>query len=478
MKLYFMGICGTAMGNAAILMRRLGYDVCGADTGVYPPMSEILAAAGIAVLEGYDPQRLQKLQPDRVVVGNVISRGNPEVEWLWETRAFPHISLPALLHELLLSKRKNIVVTGTHGKTTTATLAGYLLSQNGCNPGYLIGGVPVNLPSGAAPGNETGPFVIEGDEYDSAFFDKRSKFIHYAPHLLVVNNLEFDHADIFRDLADIIRSFNHVLRIVPRNGYVVLNGEDDAVAQLDKTTWTPTVRVGQGKHNDLRIRDFVEHRDGSSFELLWQGKLWSRVEWGLSGFFNAQNAAMAALSAGLLLYGDTPQHLQLSGLEQFNGVRRRQDNVYSSDALQVFEDFGHHPTAIEKTLTSLRNRFPGFQVTACFEPRSNTARTAIFQNEFTHALNVADSIFIGPVNRMDKMDTANCLNTKAMAADLVNSGKYAIACASNAAVLDELQTHVNVENPAEKHLVCFFSNGSFDGIMRRYVTSVQEIIRQ
>ena len=209
MKLYFMGICGTAMGNAALLARAAGHEVLGADKGVYPPMSTVLADAGIAIHEGYDPARLARLAPDLVVIGNAMSRGHPEVEWLLDTRALPCTSLPALLHDFVLKQRRNIVVAGTHGKTTTTALTAFLLCANGRDPGYLIGGVPQDPPAGSHLGAPGDPFVIEGDEYDSAFFDKRSKFIHYAPLIAVLNNLEFDHADIFRDLEDYRRTFVH-----------------------------------------------------------------------------------------------------------------------------------------------------------------------------------------------------------------------------------------------------------------------------
>lgn len=218
-----MGICGTAMGNAALLLRQAGHEVLGADTGIYPPMSTVLREAGVTIHEGYDPERLRQLAPDLVVIGNAMSRGNPEVEWLLDTRAIPFASLPQLLHDLVLRTRRNIVVAGTHGKTTTTSLAAFLLREAKTDPGWLIGGVPLDPPTGTNLGAAGGPFAIEGDEYDSAFFDKRSKFIHYAPRIAVLNNLEFDHADIFRDLADIQRTFSHLVRIVPRSGYVVMN---------------------------------------------------------------------------------------------------------------------------------------------------------------------------------------------------------------------------------------------------------------
>ncbi|HUL52590.1 MAG TPA: Mur ligase family protein, partial [Opitutaceae bacterium] len=287
MRIYFMGIGGTAMGQAALLARAAGHEVLGADRGVYPPMSTVLADAGITVHEGYDAARLEKLAPDLVVIGNAMTRGHPEVEWLLDTRTLPFTSLPALLHDFVLQRRRNIVIAGTHGKTTTTALTAFLLRENGCDPGFLIGGVPQDPPTGSHLGAAADPFVIEGDEYDSAFFDKRSKFIHYAPHIAVLNNLEFDHADIFRDLDDVKRTFNHLTRIVPRNGFLVLNGDDANLRVLPPATWTRTVRVGLGQECDTRIVDFSETTEGANFRLLWRGKVWADVKWSLPGVFNA-----------------------------------------------------------------------------------------------------------------------------------------------------------------------------------------------
>src|SRR5688500_18029715 len=273
-RIYFMGICGTAMGNAALLARAAGHEVLGADSGIYPPMSTVLAEAGITLHEGYDPTRLEKIAPDLVVVGNAMSRGNAEVEWLLETRAFAFTSLPAMLNDFVLKRRRNLVICGTHGKTTTTALTAFLLREAGQDPGFLIGGVPQDPPMGAQLGNPRDPFVIEGDEYDSAFFDKRSKFIHYAPHIAVLNNLEFDHADIFRDLADVQRTFTHLVRIVPRNGAVVLNGDDTNFSALGAMSWTRVVRVGLDETNDVRIAGFAETPGGAEFRLSWKGREW------------------------------------------------------------------------------------------------------------------------------------------------------------------------------------------------------------
>ena len=301
MKLYFMGICGTAMGNAALLARSAGHEVVGSDAGVYPPMSTVLQEAGIAVHEGYDPGRLQKIAPDLVVIGNALSRGHPEIEWLWESRAFACVSLPGFLADHVLKGRKNIVIAGTHGKTTTTAMTAFLLRENECDPGFLIGGVPNDPPVGNHLGTPDDPFVIEGDEYDSAFFDKRSKFIHYAPSIAVINNLEFDHADIFRDLADVQRTFRHLTRIVPRNGWIVLNGDDANLKTLVPMPWTRVLKVGVDAGNDVRISNFNEDADGATFTLLWRNNVWAKIKWSQPGLFNARNAAMAAIAAQLSL---------------------------------------------------------------------------------------------------------------------------------------------------------------------------------
>ncbi|HKK18525.1 MAG TPA: Mur ligase family protein, partial [Opitutales bacterium] len=324
MCFYFMGICGTAMGNAALLLKAQGHEVLGADSGVYPPMSEVLTQAGIDVLEGFDAERLAALKPDRIVIGNAMSRGNVEVEWVLNQSELTYLSLPQLFHHTILAGRKPVVITGTHGKTTTSTLTAFLLEAAGAEPGWLIGGLPLDLPGGASLGRGI-PFVIEGDEYDSAFFDKRSKFIHYRPQVAVLNNLEFDHADIFRDLEDVKRSFRHFLRIVPGSGHVLLNGDDANLTSLLPVAWTQVYRVGLGENNELRIADFKDGPEGSAFDLFWKGAHWTRVEWTLHGVFNARNGAMAALAAALAIGPDDPKRFDLSSLSQFRGVKRRQD---------------------------------------------------------------------------------------------------------------------------------------------------------
>jgi UDP-N-acetylmuramate: L-alanyl-gamma-D-glutamyl-meso-diaminopimelate ligase len=474
MKLYFMGICGTAMGNAALLARAAGHEVLGADIGVYPPMSTVLAEASITLHEGYDAARLEGLAPDLVVIGNAMSRGNPEVEWLLDTRALAFTSLPALLHDTVLKTRKNIVVCGTHGKTTTTALAAFLLRENGRDPGFLIGGVPLDPPVGNHLGAAADPFVIEGDEYDSAFFDKRSKFIHYAPHVAVLNNLEFDHADIFRDLADVQRTFSHLTRIVPRNGWIVLNGDDDNLRALGPLAWTRVVRVGVGESNDVRIEAFSEDASGVRFTLTWAGKKWGDVSWASPGIFNARNAAMAATAAALALGG--MEKISLAPLARFRGVKRRQEVLVATPKLTVIEDFGHHPTALAETLISLANRYPGALLTAVFEPRSNTARTKTLQAGFMRALAHADEVFLGAVNRADKLAESERFDSEAVVQHLETQGVHAATAATNAEVLVKLREATLVSEGAlavKSRVVVFFSNGSFDGIIAAYATAAK-----
>lgn len=468
MHIYFMGICGTAMGNAALLMRALGHEVSGSDKNVYPPMSDLLKNSGVKIYDGYSAERLSFISPDLVVVGNVVSRGHPEMEWLLESRAIDYVSLPELLRTRLLKNRHNIVVAGTHGKTTTSSLAAFLLREHGENPGWLIGGVPRDLPGGAAPGTDGGAFVIEGDEYDTAFFDKRSKFIQYLPEILLINNIEFDHADIFRDLQDVQRTFSHVIRLVPRNGCIVANGDDANIAPLlANVDWTSVLRVGVGENCDVRIRDFRETPSGSEFRLVWRGNDWARVAWAQSGIFNARNAAMAAVAAALYTAADKPEWtFPLNALEKFQGVKRRREILFDTPSLAAIEDFGHHPTAVKLTLGALRERYPDRKIVAAFEPRSNTAVRKIMQDAFADALASADAALIAPVHHAS--GGAEKMNTAEVAETLRSRGVDARAPESLEALFSELEEIADAASESVPALVVFFSNGAFGGLIKRF----------
>ena len=462
-----MGICGTAMGNAALLVKEQGHEVLGCDAAVYPPMSDVLADAGIKVLDGFDAARLTALEPDQVVVGNAMSRGNPEVEWLLDQSEITFISLPELFHDTVLPKRCPVVITGTHGKTTTSTITAYLLKRSGAKPGWLIGGVPNDLPGGAKLG-EGKTFVIEGDEYDSAFFDKRSKFIHYRPQIAILNNLEFDHADIFRDLEDVQRSFRHFLRVIPASGFALVNGDDANIDALLPAPWTQVVRVGVGEDNDLQITNFQDTPEGAQFDLVWKDEHWAHVAWPLHGLFNARNAAMAALSAALASDHQDPRDFGLTTLADFQGVRRRQDVLHSDDSWTIVEDFAHHPTAVAGAIEALRAAYPDRKLTVCFEPRSNTAASARFQTEFQTALSGADRVYIGAVHRADSMRPEERLDTSMMATALPDAKAFD----DNQSLLETLK--IGVSNEAHG-LIVFLTNGSFDGLPLSLATTCSSV---
>jgi UDP-N-acetylmuramate: L-alanyl-gamma-D-glutamyl-meso-diaminopimelate ligase len=467
MRIYFMSICGTGMGNGALLMRSLGHEVLGADQNTYPPMSDQLAAAGIEILSGYDAGRLEKLAPDLVVVGNVNTRGNPEVEWLLESRCLPFVSLPQLLASEILQSRKAIVVAGTHGKTTTTTLTAFLLRHAGFDAGHLVGGVPLDLPSGAHAGDQKAPFVIEGDEYDSAFFDKRSKFIHYCPNILLLNNLEFNHADIFRDLPDVQRTFSHLIKLVPQNGYIIANSDDPNLEELLHVDWARVLRVGLGDRADLKILNFEEGPEGSRFDLEFKGRHWAHVEWGLWGLYNARNAAMAALAAALGTERADPTRLNLDALSTFRGVKRRQEILAEAGSVTVMTDFAHHPTAIRETLASLKGRFPGRRVALCFEARSNTACRKIHETAFEMAFDLADEVHLGAVFRADRYADSDRIDLPGIAERL---GEKACAHASNSALEETLLEQLPRLKDA---VIVFFTNGAFDGIPQRTAETIR-----
>ena len=482
MRVFFIGICGTAMGNAAVLLKKMGHEVAGSDTGVYPPMSDVLSNAGIHLNEGFSADEMINWKPDRVVVGNAVSRGNPQVEKLLTERKISFVSLPQLIGEDLIGNRPSIVVAGTHGKTTTTALTAFSLKEYGLDPGYLIGGVPLDLPSGNELGDLSAPFVIEGDEYDSAFFDKRSKFIHYRPRILVLNNLEFDHGDIFRDLDDISRSFSHLLRIVPGNGFILRNGDDPNLLALPESPWTNVFSVGLKASNDLVIENFQEDQKGSQFSLTWRGQKVRQISWQMTGLFNARNLAMATLSAALVQslgrsFADVSRNpfLRIDEIDYSpcHGVKRRQEILLNKDNLIVLSDFAHHPTAIEGALVSLRARWSDRLIIACFEPRSNTAVTNVFQEPFAKALAMADHALIGAVHRAERIPEELRINPQKIVEQIGKASKQANSFTSNLEMGDFLNLKVN-DSTKEKLLVVFFSNGSFDGVIQNFVNQCQK----
>ena len=476
MRVFFIGICGTAMGNAAVLLKKMGHEVAGSDSGIYPPMCDVLKDSGISLVEGFAEEDMLTWKPDQVVVGNSVSRGNPQVEYLLKEREIPFISLPQLIGEDLIGNRSSIVVAGTHGKTTTTSLTAFILKAMGVNPGYLIGGVPLDLPAGNELGDFSAPFVIEGDEYDSAFFDKRSKFIHYRPRVLILNNLEFDHGDIFRDLEDVTRSFSHLLRIVPSNGFVLRNGDDPNLLALPEAQWTKVYSVGIDPSNDLMIEGFNEDQSGSRFSLIWQGELIKEITWKMTGLFNARNLSMAILASSLACarttHTDDSMFNNLSEVDfsQCRGVKRRQEVLFDHPSLVILSDFAHHPTAITGALESLHSRYPNRKIIACFEPRSNTAVTNVFEDRFAHALSLAEHTLIGNVHRADRIEESKRINPSRMVQLIQQAGKDGDAFQSNKELGTFLSSQMQ-KNKLNGSLVVFFSNGSFDGVIQEFTRS-------
>ena len=447
-KFHFLGICGTAMGSVAAALQERGFKVTGSDDNVYPPMSTFLEKRGIALKEGYRTENIPA-DADVVVIGNAMKRGNPEVEAVL-SRKLLYLSLPETLKNYFLRGRHNLVVTGTHGKTTTTALLAWIMEKAGRKPGYLVGGLPKNLGQGARL-NDSKYFVIEGDEYDSAFFDKRSKFMHCLPELLIINNIEFDHADIFNNLDEIKLSFRRLLNIVPQNGMVLPNGDDPNCVEVAKDCLAQMIEVGFSKNCAQRIRDVAYSAKGSKFKL---GE--EIFEIPLIGEFNVRNAAMAAMAAR---FYDVPKSKIDNAFNSFSGIARRQEIRGEVRGVKVIDDFAHHPTAIAHTLQALRHRYRGHRLWAVFEPRSNTTRRAVFQQQLPDALNLADGVFIAQVAKLEQIPEDERLNPEAVVDAISEAGHPAFYEQNADAIIDRI---VPMLRP--KDVVAIFSNGGFDNI--------------
>jgi len=391
MHVHILGICGTFMGGVAAIARAAGFTVTGSDRNVYPPMSTQLEALGITLTEGFEAAQLEPA-PDMVVVGNVMTRGQPVIEALLESR-LPYASGPEWLAREVLKDRWVLAVAGTHGKTTTASLLAWILEHAGCSPGFLIGGVPANFGLSARLG--AAPFfVIEADEYDTAFFDKRAKFVHYRPRTVVLNNLEYDHADIYPDVAAIQRQFHHLVRIVPGSGRIVWNAADPLLREtLAQGCWTPLEGFARAPHPQARWSARAVHgaADFSHFEVLVDGRPQGSVEWPLMGAHNMENA-LAAIAAARHAGVDLPQ--SLAALRQFRGIARRMQLRGEVNGVHVFDDFAHHPTAIATTIDGLRRHAGAARILAVLEPRSHTMRMGVHQHTLAPALAGADEVWL------------------------------------------------------------------------------------
>lgn len=451
MHLHILGICGTFMGSLALLARDLGHKVTGSDANVYPPMSDQLRAAGIELIQGYEPDQLEPA-PDLVVIGNALSRGNPAVEAVLD-RGLAYCSGPEWLRQHLLEGKWVLAVAGTHGKTTTASMLAWILEQAGMAPGFLIGGVPQNFSRSARLG-ETPFFVVEADEYDSAFFDKRSKFVHYRPRTLVINNLEYDHADIFPDLAAIQRQFHHLIRTLPASGLLITPSGNPALEEtLAMGLWSERQTIGITHDSQWQAR--LTAPDGSAFELWHQGTKITQVTWSLSGEHNVMNALAALVAARHV--GVSPEQ-GAQALAEFQGVKRRMECLAQLRDLTVYDDFAHHPTAIQTTLAGLRNKVGSDKIIALIEPRSNTMRMGVHRKALNHAVTDADAVlwYQPPDADWDLQE-------------LVNQSPVPAKLADN---LEQLIHDTLSLAEAGSHIV-IMSNGSFGGIHQKLIDQIR-----
>lgn len=457
MHIHILGICGTFMGSLAQLAKALGHRVTGSDANVYPPMSTQLEQAGIELVQGFDPIAMQPA-PDLVIIGNAMSRGNPSVEYVLN-EGIAYTSGPQWLRDHVLQGKWVMAVAGTHGKTTTSSMLAWILEYAGMAPGYLIGGVTKNFPTSARLG-DTPFFVVEADEYDSAFFDKRSKFVHYNARTVILNNLEFDHADIFPDLAAIQKQFHHLVRTVPNNGLIISPTNDKAIAEvIQQGCWTPqqqfavmptaTTTENNSTHAEWQAKLLAA--DGSAFAVIHNGKEVAQVNWAQTGIHNVNNGLAAMIAARHV--GVTPEH-SAKALELFAGVKRRMECLADVHSVKVYDDFAHHPTAIKTTLAGLRAKVGDEKIIAIIEPRSNTMRMGVHKNALNQSCTDADDVlWYQPANADWAMDEV--VNKSPVPAKLLRNLDELIHCAIS---LSEPNTHIVI-----------MSNGGFGGVHQKLI---------
>ncbi|MGC8121557.1 UDP-N-acetylmuramate:L-alanyl-gamma-D-glutamyl-meso-diaminopimelate ligase [Marinobacter sp. VGCF2001] len=460
MHIHILGICGTFMGSLAVIARELGHTVTGSDHGVYPPMSTQLEAQGIALMEGYRPENLEPA-PDLVLIGNAMSRGNPEVEAVLN-RGIDYMSGPEWLARAVLRHRWVMAVAGTHGKTTTTAMLLWILDQAGFDAGYLVGGVPQDFPVSARLGTSDF-FVIEADEYDSAFFDKRSKFIHYRPNTLILNNLEFDHADIFDNVEAIERQFHHLVRTVPSQGLIVRPALDSHLDNaLGQGCWTPVQDTAIGSEisrtADWRAELLAE--DGSRFMVIHHEQPVATLKWNLTGLHNVRNALSAIAAARHV--GVTPDHA-VAALCRFSGVKRRMELVGEIGGVRVYDDFAHHPTAIASTLEGLRNQVGDEPILAIIEPRSNTMKQGVHKQTLIPSTEAADRVLWGNLSEMDWLP------------ELVDGWRAEHDALDHHSVENSVRALIDKaldQLPETCHIV-IMSNGGFGGIHRKLLAELE-----
>jgi len=464
--IHLVGIGGAAMTPLAGMLKERGYRVTGSDTGVYPPASTLLESLGIAWNDGFSAENLRP-QPDLVVIGNALSRGNPEVEHVLDQK-IPYCSLPEVLKEFFLRGHTSIVIAGTHGKTTTTALLAWIFEVAGRRPNFLVGGEARNFARSYALGGG-GEFILEGDEYDSAFFDKGPKFLHYRPDQLILTSIEFDHADIYPDLAAVELQFRRLVNVVPRRGRIVAWGESPTVIRCVAHAFCPVETYGLGDDADWVAGDLQLIEGATQFRVARRGREIARVRLPLAGRHSVQNALAAIALASS--HGIPEQAIE-QALETFRGVRRRMEVKGEAAGVTVVDDFAHHPTAIRATLDAARTQWPGRRLWAVFEPRSNTMRRNVFESALADALSDGDAVVLGPVNRPHLLGNDERLSPERVVAELRARGRQAHAFASAAEIADFLAGELR---PGD--VVLTMSNGSFDGLCEKLLERLEQPLR-
>lgn len=460
-RIYFLAICGTAMASLAAMFKSKGYEVYGSDENVYPPMSTFLAEQGIPVFEGFDPAHLEPA-PDLVVIGNVMSRGNPEVEAIL-SRRLRYTSLPQALKEFFIRGRRSIVVAGTHGKTTTSALLAWTLQCAGRDPGFLIGGLVENFSRGFQVG--TGEdFITEGDEYDTAFFDKGPKFLHYLPDVVILNSIEFDHADIYNSLEEIKVQFRRLINIIPGNGLLLACDDDANVNEMLPQAFCPVETFGISQSNNWRAENIRTSEQGTSFEVFRDNHSIGLYSLPLFGTHNVKNAlAVIGTAARLGIDVSTVQ----KAFTQFKGIRKRLQLKGEAKGIRIYDDFAHHPTAVRETLNGLRARYQKNKIWAVYEPRSAATRRSVFQKEFSNAFDAADWVVVAPVHRIDKAPADDRFSVSQLVSDLRTKNIKAFHFNS----VEKIVQYINAE-AAEGDIIVTLSNGDFDGIHQKLLDAL------
>jgi UDP-N-acetylmuramate: L-alanyl-gamma-D-glutamyl-meso-diaminopimelate ligase len=461
-RIHLIGICGTAMATLAALLKSKGFDVRGSDQNVYPPMSDFLRQQGITIMEGYRPEHVAA-ELDMVVIGNAISRGNPELEEVLD-RKIRYCSLPEAVRDHFLWGSRAVVITGTHGKTTTTSLTGWLLTHGGADPSMLIGGIAENFQSSYRVGGGR-EFVIEGDEYDSAFFDKTAKFLKYLPDIAVVSNIEFDHADIYEDLDAIRLTFRRFVNLVPRRGLLLLGADNPDALALKSRAHCRVETFGLSNGADWQAHDLVTAATSTMFSVRRNGSPIGSFELPLIGTYNVRNA-LAALAVGAAVGLNTDN--MRAGLRAFKGVRRRLEHRGTEAGVAVYDDFAHHPTAIAETLMGVRSAYPDRKIWAIFEPRSATSCRRVFQKDFARAFASADHVILPAVFRSNLRDDER-LSTEQLVTDLETDGIDARYIPDVHDIVRTVQREAR-----DGDLVIVMSNGGFDDIHQKLLTALAE----